>query len=164
MSDPDALDSDVTAIRALAEVLDATGLTEIEIERGSVRLRIAKTPAPVAATVAPGPVAGAAPQASTPAGSTPAADASGSLSEADLAKHPGAVTSPMVGTAYLAPTPGTAPFVQAGDQVRAGQTILIVEAMKTMNEIKAHTDGKVREIFARDAEPIEFGEVLMIIE
>lgn len=153
MPDPKSLDDDLAAIRALAEVLDETGLTEIEVERGQVRLRIAK-----------GTAIAAAPQAAAPA--PIAAPSTGETQDkpADLSNHPGAVTSPMVGTAYLAPSPTNPPFVEVGASVSEGQTLLIVEAMKTMNEIKATKSGKVSKILARDAEPVEFGEVLMIIE
>lgn len=158
MSDSTTLDTDLDAIRALAEVLDETGLSEIEIERGPLRLRVAKGAVTVAA---PAPVAAAA--SAAPAAPPPAAG-SADPAGADLSSHPGAITSPMVGTAYLSPSPGSDPFVSVGTAVSAGQTVLIVEAMKTMNEIKAHKSGQITQIFARDAEPIEFGEVLMIIE
>lgn len=157
MSDPNSLDDDLAAIRALAEVLDDTGLTEIELERGSTRLRIAKGGTVVtAAAPAPAPAAVAAPAAA------PAQDAGAAA--ADLSNHTGAVTSPMVGTAYMSPSPGTNVFVSEGDTVSEGTTLMIVEAMKTMNEIKATKAGKVTQILAKDSEPVEFGEVLMIIE
>ena len=155
MPDSKSLEDDLAAIRALAEVLDDTGLTEIEVERGQVRLRIAKggVAVPMAAPALSAAPAGAA--------AAPAADAG---APADLSAHPGAVTSPMVGTAYMAPSPGSPVFVKVGDHVAEGQTLLIVEAMKTMNEIKATKSGKITQILARDAEPVEFGEVLMIVE
>lgn len=159
MSDPKTLDDDLTAIRALAEVLDDTGLTEIEIERGDVRLRISKNITSTAVSIG-APSAGQALPAVTAAGPT----ASPSPESQDLSNHPGAITSPMVGTAYLAPSPTSGPFTSVGGSVTEGQTVLIVEAMKTMNEIKAPKSGKVMQILARDAEPVEFGEVLMIIE
>ena len=150
--DADRIERDLDTIRALAGVLEETGLTEVEIERGSLRLRVSRSAgvavanAPVA-TPSPVPVA-----ASAPGASAPAADA------------PGSVRSPMVGTAYLAPSPGAAPFVAEGAQVSQGQTVMIIEAMKTMNEIKAPKAGTVRAIHARDAEPVEYDEVLMVIE
>jgi acetyl-CoA carboxylase biotin carboxyl carrier protein len=153
MSESNTLDDDLAAIRALAEVLEDTGLAEIEIERGALRLRISKSSSLITAA-APQHLPAAAP-ASAP---LPPAK------EESAANHPGAVTAPMVGTAYLASSPGAAPFVQAGSEVKEGQTLLIIEAMKTMNEIKSPRSGKVTTIHARDAEPVEFGETLMIIE
>ncbi|WOI52114.1 acetyl-CoA carboxylase biotin carboxyl carrier protein [Parvularcula sp. LCG005] len=154
MSDPKELEKDLAAIRALAEVLDETGLSEVEIERGNVRLRVSKS----------APMMSYAPQA---APALPAAASSGgndASAPVDAASHPGAVTAPMVGTAYLAPSPGAAAFISEGKQVSEGQTLLIIEAMKTMNEIKATRSGTVVKILARDAEPVEYGEPLLIIE
>jgi acetyl-CoA carboxylase biotin carboxyl carrier protein len=144
-----AVDHDV--IRQLAKLLDETGLTEIEFERGGVRVRVARQGQPVVAAVAPPRVVAA---------TAEAAD----LAASDLSKHPGVVPSPMVGTAYLAPEPGARPYVEVGSQVRAGQTLLIVEAMKTMNQIPAPRSGRVVQILVEDAQPVEFGEPLMIIE
>jgi acetyl-CoA carboxylase biotin carboxyl carrier protein len=141
-------------IRELAKLLDETGLTEIEFERGGVRVRVARQGQPVVAAVA-APRAGAA-----AAGDPAASDVSGG----DVSKHPGAVPSPMVGTAYLGPEPGARPYVEVGSQVRAGQTVLIIEAMKTMNQIPAPRAGRVVQILVEDAQPVEFGEPLMIIE
>ena len=141
-------------IRELAKLLDETGLTEIEFERGGVRVRVARQGQPVVAAVA-------APRAAAAAAGDPAAsDASGG----DASKHPGVVPSPMVGTAYLGPEPGARPYVEIGSQVRAGQTVLIIEAMKTMNQIPAPRAGRVVQILVEDAQPVEFGEPLMIIE
>jgi acetyl-CoA carboxylase biotin carboxyl carrier protein len=145
-----SVDQDV--IRELAKLLDETGLTEIEFERGGVRVRVARQSQSVAAAVAPR-VAAAALDPST-------AD----VSAGDLSKHPGMVPSPMVGTAYLGPEPGARPYVEVGSQVRAGQTLLIIEAMKTMNQIPAPRAGRVVQILVEDAQPVEFGEPLMIIE
>jgi acetyl-CoA carboxylase biotin carboxyl carrier protein len=143
------VDKDV--IRELAKLLDETGLTEIEFERSGVRVRIARQVQSVVAAAAPsGAPAAVANAASTAAG--------------DLGKHPGTVPSPMVGTAYLAPEPGARPYVEVGSQVRAGQTVLIIEAMKTMNQIPAPRSGRVVQILVEDAQPVEFGEPLMIIE
>jgi acetyl-CoA carboxylase biotin carboxyl carrier protein len=142
-----SVDHDV--IRELAKLLDETGLTEIEFERGGVRVRVARQGQPVVAAMA-APRAAAAAPADIPAG--------------DPSKHPGAVPSPMVGTAYLGPEPGARPYVEVGSQVRAGQTVLIIEAMKTMNQIPAPRAGRVMQILVEDAQPVEFGEPLMIIE
>jgi acetyl-CoA carboxylase biotin carboxyl carrier protein len=148
---PSAIDHDV--IRDLARLLDETGLTEIEFERDGRRVRVARH-APAGGTPAH-----AAPVASIPAEAL-ASDA-GSL---DPAKHPGVVTSPMVGTAYLAPEPGARPFVEVGSRVRVGDTLLIIEAMKTMNQIPTPRAGTVMQVLIEDGQPVEFGEPLMIIE
>lgn len=141
-------------IKELAELLSETGLTEIEVETGDMRIKVARQGTAVSAVVpqvaaAPAP-AGAAPE---PKEAAPAP-----------ADHPGGVKSPMVGTAYLAPEPGSANFVKVGDTVSEGQTILIVEAMKTMNPISAPRAGKVTQILISNEQPVEFDEVLMIIE
>jgi len=146
MSDKPTVDKDL--IRELAGLLDETGLTEIEVENGKQRIRIARSAVTVAAA-APAPAPSAAAPAAAPA---------------EAAAHPGAVTSPMVGTAYVSPEPGTPPFVNVGDNVAAGQTLLIIEAMKTMNTIPAPKAGKVTQIMVADGSPVEYGEVLMIIE
>jgi acetyl-CoA carboxylase biotin carboxyl carrier protein len=140
-------------IKDLAELLSDTGLTEIEIETGDMRIKVARQGTAVSAVVpAPAPVAPA-PEAAAEAAPAPAPT-----------DHPGGVKSPMVGTAYLAPEPGAANFVKVGDTVNEGQTILIVEAMKTMNPIGAPKSGKVTQIFISNEQPVEFDEVLMIIE
>lgn len=140
-------------IRELARLLDETGLTEIEFERDGQRVRVARQhqglPAPVPAAM---PMEAAVPSLATD--TTPI----------DPAKHPGVVTSPMVGTAYVAPEPGARPFVEIGSQVRTGDTLLIVEAMKTMNQIPSPHAGTVIQILIEDGQPVEFGEPLMIIE
>jgi acetyl-CoA carboxylase biotin carboxyl carrier protein len=143
-----AIDQDL--IRELARLLEETGLTEIEIESAGLRVRVgrAAVAAPVAAQAAP-PSPGAAPAPAAPV---------------DLAKHPGAVTSPMVGTAYVGPEPGAPPFVEIGSKVLAGDTLLIIEAMKTMNQIPAPRSGTVTEILIEDGQPVEFGEPLIIVE
>lgn len=145
-------------IRELAAILDQTGLTEIEIEKSDVRVRVARS-------VAAGPAIAyaAAPAAGVPAPHT-AAEKSGPAPAASEGPPAGAVTSPMVGTIYLAPSPGADPFVKAGDKVAQGQTLMIVEAMKTMNPIAAPKAGVVRQILVRDAQPVEFGEALIVIE
>jgi acetyl-CoA carboxylase biotin carboxyl carrier protein len=151
--------SDQALIRDLAELLEETGLSEIEIEREGMRVRVARQ-VTVAAAVHPGAVASAAmAAAAAPAGAAPAAAA-----VADPGKHPGAVPSPMVGTAYLAPEPSAAPFVEIGARVAQGQTILIIEAMKTMNHIPAPKAGVVTAILVGNGQPVEFGEPLAIIE
>jgi acetyl-CoA carboxylase biotin carboxyl carrier protein len=141
-------------IRELAAILDQTGLTEIEIQKSDVRVRVART------ALAAAPVAyAAAPSAATTPRAVPVSDSS-----AKAAPPAGALTSPMVGTVYLAPSPGADPFVKAGDKVAQGQTLMIVEAMKTMNPIAAPKAGVVRQILVRDAQPVEFGEPLAVIE
>lgn len=144
---------DSALIRELALLLAETNLTEIEIERAGLRVRVARNisiaasvPAASVASVA-GPAALAVPAAAT-----------------DLAKHPGAVPSPMVGTAYWAPEPGAKPFIEIGTKVSAGQTLLIIEAMKTMNQIPSPRAGTVTHILVEDGQPVEFGEPLVIIE
>jgi acetyl-CoA carboxylase biotin carboxyl carrier protein len=144
---------DAALIRELALLLDETNLTEIEIERAGVRLRVARNIS-IAAAV-PTAVASAMPVAASAA--APAA-------ATDLAKHPGVVPSPMVGTAYWAPEPGAKPFIEVGSKVTAGQTLLIIEAMKTMNQIPSPRAGTVTQILVEDGQPVEFGEPLVIIE
>ncbi|MEQ1707084.1 MAG: acetyl-CoA carboxylase biotin carboxyl carrier protein [Terricaulis sp.] len=150
-----AIDPDL--VRDLAKILSDTGLSEIEVEHGELRLRIARTitAAPAAHTQfvhAPAPVM----QAHAPPASAPA--------DADPAKHPGMVPSPMVGTAYLSAEPGAPAFIKVGDTVTEGQTLLVVEAMKTFNPIPAPRAGKVIAILVTDSQPVEFGEPLAIIE
>ena len=141
------------AVRALARLIEETGLTEIEIERGGMRIRVAKQG-----------IAYAAPMAGTPAAAAPRAAAPEIKAAADPAKHPGAVNSPMVGTAYRSAEPGKAAFVEVGKTVKAGDTLLIIEAMKTMNQIPAPRSGTVTQILFEDAQPVEYGEPLVIIE
>ena len=146
---------DRALIRELALLLDETGLTEIEVERAGLRVRVARNIS-IAASV-PTMVAPAASAAVAAATAAPSA-------AADLAKHPGVVPSPMVGTAYWAPEPGSKPFVEVGSKVSAGQTLLIIEAMKTMNQIPSPRAGTVTQILVEDGQPVEFGEPLVIIE
>jgi acetyl-CoA carboxylase biotin carboxyl carrier protein len=144
-------------IRELAAILDETGLTEIEIEKSDVRVRVARN---AGGAIAYAPAQAAAPVAAPASPARVAASAS-----ADAGTAPAnAVKSPMVGTIYLAPSPGADPFVKAGDKVREGQTVMIVEAMKTMNPIAAPKSGTVRQILVRDSQPVEFGEPLIVIE
>ena len=137
-------------IRELAELLTETGLTEIEIVRDDTRIRVARN-----ISVA------AAPQMMAPAAAPVAAAVAAPVSDTN---HPGAVHSPMVGTAFRAPEPGGRPYIDLGDQVRQGDTVLIIEAMKTMNQIPAPRSGKVVKILVEDGQPVEFGEPLLIIE
>ena len=146
---------DSALIRELASLLDETSLTEIEIERAGLRLRVARNISIAAAM--PAPVVTAAPIAAAAPGTAAAAPP-------DLSKHPGAVTSPMVGTAYWAPEPGAKPFIDVGTTVSVGQTLLIIEAMKTMNQIPSPRAGTVTQILVEDGQPVEFGEPLVIIE
>ncbi|MEL6522685.1 MAG: acetyl-CoA carboxylase biotin carboxyl carrier protein [Pseudomonadota bacterium] len=158
-------DADVAFIRALSEVLKENDLTELQVKRDygagdSLNVRVSRQIQTVAAPVAMPVPAGPAPAApAVPATTAPAPEASD-----DPAQLPGAVTSPMVGTVYLQPEPGAASFVSVGDTVDQGQTILIVEAMKTMNQIPAPRAGTVRRIFVEDGAPVEFGAPLMIID
>ena len=153
-----SLEPNTALVEALADILDDAGLAELEYETDDVAIRLSRVSgaAPVAAVA---PVAAPAPAALPAAPAAPAAD-----SAADLSAHPGAVTSPMVGTAYISPEPGAAAFVEEGSAVKKGQTLLIVEAMKVMNPITAPTDGTVSKILVKNAQPIEFGEVLVVIE
>jgi len=150
---------DTSLVRQLADILNDTSLTEIEVERGELRIRVAREltmSAPVQYAAAPAPMAQAA---------APAAPVSMPSDPATIVARSGEdVKSPMVGTAYLRPAPEADTFVSAGDKVRKGQTLLIVEAMKTMNPIQAPRDGVVKEILVGDAQPVEFGEPLVVLE
>ena len=146
---------DTDFIRKLAAILEETNLGEIEMADGERRIRVARP----TATAAPASVAMAPMSAQVGVVPVVAAPAAG-----DLGKHPGAVKSPMVGTAYLSPEPGKPAFVHVGDKVTAGQTLLIIEAMKTFNPIKAPKAGVVTQVLIENARPVEFAEVLMIIE
>ncbi len=160
-------DSDVAFIKALAELLRENDLTELQVKReygddDSLNVRVSRQHPPAVAqqvVAAPAPIAApAAPAAhAAPAAAAPAATE-------DPAQHPGAVTSPMVGTAYMAAEPGATPFISVGDTVSEGQTLLIIEAMKTMNHIPAPRAGKVSRILIEDGAPVEFGAPLLILE
>ena len=150
--DKPAIDKEL--IRELAKLLDETGLTEIEIERAGLRVRVGRGGG-VTHVAAPSAAAVAQPSA---------APVAAAAAPTDLAKHPGAVTSPMVGTAYRGAAPGAAPFIDLGSKVVAGETLLIIEAMKTMNQIPAPRSGTVTQILIEDGQPVEFGEPLVIIE
>ncbi|MDO1581883.1 acetyl-CoA carboxylase biotin carboxyl carrier protein [Rhizobium oryzicola] len=147
-------------IRDLANILKDTDLTEIEVEQDDLRIRVSRTiPAPQYVQAAAAPAYAAAPAAAAPAASAIAAPA------ADAPKdRANAVTAPMVGTVYLSPAPGSRPFIEVGATVKEGQTLLIIEAMKTMNQIPAPRSGRVTEIIVNDAQPVEYGEPLVVIE
>lgn len=155
---PKAKSIDSDAVRQLADLLDETGLTEIEYEEGSVRIRVARDHGSAGAVAAPPQ------QAAAPASAAAPAEEAAEPAAPDPASHPGAVTSPMVGTVYLAPEPGAPNFVVVGDAVSEGQTLMLVEAMKTFNEIKAPRAGNVAQILVENAQPVEFGDVLIIVE
>lgn len=146
------MDLDKDLIRELAALLEETGLSEIEVGEDKRRIRVARNIS-TSVTAAPAPAPAPAP-----------AEEAAAVSAEELASHPGAVTSPMVGTVYVAPEPNAPPFVNVGDEIKEGQTLLIVEAMKTMNPIPAPKAGKVTRILIENAQPVEYDEVLMIIE
>jgi acetyl-CoA carboxylase biotin carboxyl carrier protein len=156
---------DSQVIKDLAELLNETGLTEIEIESGGMRIKVARgggqatayVPAPPPASA---PLAAPAETQNTAGAETPDAPQPAE----DPAAHPGAVKSPMVGTAYLSPEPSAAAFIKVGDTVSEGQTLLIVEAMKTMNPITAPRAGKITQIIVQNEQPVEFDQPLVIIE
>ena len=148
---------DSKAIKQLAKILEETGLNEIEVAEGDQMIRVNKgmmvggaAPATVASSMPSDPTV---PQAATT-----------SLPDAVTGDHPGAVTSPMVGTTYAAPEPDAPDFVSKGDSVKEGDTLFIIEAMKVMNPIKAHKSGTVTQILFENGQPVEFGDVLMVIE
>ena len=154
---PKSASAESQLIRELAELLNDTGLTEIEIEKSGLKIRVAKkisiNAVPAAAYAAPAPVAAPAAEAPKP-----------TTAPGDLSKHPGAVKSPMVGTAYRSPEPGAPMFCEVGSRVNQGDTLLIIEAMKTMNQIPAPRSGTVKAILVENAQPVEYGEPLFIIE
>ncbi|WP_172296740.1 acetyl-CoA carboxylase biotin carboxyl carrier protein [Pseudoruegeria sp. HB172150] len=159
-------DNDVAFVQAMAEILKENDLAELEVERGTkeagkLTLRLSRTPRTAPSPMFHAPAAAAPATPSTP--STPETPAPPAISD-DPADLPGAVTSPMVGTAYLSPEPGAAPFVKVGDTVSEGQTLLIVEAMKTMNHIPSPRSGTVKRIVVEDTSPVEYGAPLMVIE
>ncbi|MFY9762797.1 MAG: acetyl-CoA carboxylase biotin carboxyl carrier protein [Xanthobacteraceae bacterium] len=142
------VDHDV--IRELAKLLDETGLTEIEYERDGVSIRVARH--------------GTAPAVRGRSTEAPLCAPSAAAPASDPMQHPGLVASPMVGTAYLGPAPGARPFVEVGSAVKAGETLIIIEAMKTMNQIPAPRSGTVLQILIEDGQPVEYGEPLLVIE
>ena len=151
--------ADTALVKALADILDDAGLAELEYETEAVTVRLSRISGNLAPAAPVAPVISPAAPASEAA---PAATAA--ATSADAAAHPGAVTSPMVGTAYTAPEPGADTFIEVGTVVKKGQTLLIVEAMKVMNPITAPKDGTISQIFVQNAQPVEFGEALVIIE
>ncbi len=148
-----SLSFDPDALRALADLLNTTGLSEIELEEGGRKLRLARILAPMNVPVAV-----------APASAAPVVAAEAPVLRADPGKHPGAVKSPMVGVAYLSAEPGAAPYVTVGQTVEAGATLLLIEAMKTFNQIKAPKAGTVKQILVAAGAPVEFDEPLLIIE
>ncbi len=152
MASEDISENDEAAIRKLADILGETNLSEIEVERDGLRIRVARqlniSAAPAVAAAQPAPAAAPAPAAKP----------------TNNDSHPGSVKSPMVGTAYLSPAPNTPQFIDIGSVVQQGQTIMIVEAMKTMNNIPAPKAGRITEILIEDGQPVEYGEPLVIIE
>jgi acetyl-CoA carboxylase biotin carboxyl carrier protein len=148
---------DAGLVRQLAELLDDTRLTEIEVQDGDRRIRVVRN---VAVAAAPAPVAVAA----QPVAAAPAPAAAAVPAAAPAGDHPGTVKSPMVGTAYLSSAPGVKAFVAAGDQVAAGDTLLIVEAMKVMNPITSPRAGKVVQVLVENGQPVEFDQPLVIVE
>jgi acetyl-CoA carboxylase biotin carboxyl carrier protein len=146
------LNVDTALIERLAELLQRTGLTEIELAEADSRIRVVREPPPVVATV---------PEAA-PAAPPAVSDAAAGLAGAE--EHPGALRAPMVGTVYLTPEPGAAPFVTVGAEVREGQTLLIIEAMKVMNPIRAARNGRIAKLLVTNGDPVEYGELLLIIE
>lgn len=147
------IELDPDLIAELTELLEINNLTEIEVQRGACRVRVARNGAAFAAPAPVNAATAASVDANAPAVTT-----------ADHAHHPGVVNSPMVGTAYRSPEPGAKPFVEEGSEVTAGQTLFVVEAMKTMNAIPAPRAGKVTKILVEDGQPVEFGEPLLILE
>ncbi len=150
---PNKFSVDPDLIRKLADILNETGLGEIEYAEGERRIRVARPAAPMVQAIAT-------PPAPAPTGPAPTAGAAASPD----APPPGTITAPMVGTAYVAPEPGAPPFVKVGDRVTEGQTLLIIEAMKVMNQIRSPRNGTVTQIFVRDGAPVEYGEPLMVVE
>ncbi len=152
-------DPDLDLIASLAEILNSTGLTEIELDRKGTKVRVSKTVTAIASVAAAAaPVHHAAPHAAS------AAPAEAPAPKPLSGDHPGTVKSPMVGTVYLAPSPGAPQFIDVGSTVKEGQTLLIIEAMKTMNQIHAPRSGKVTHIFVENGRPVEYGEPLLAIE
>ena len=145
---------DTALIEALAELLQRTGLTEIELAEGDSRIRVVQAPQQLVAQV-PLP-------AGTPAATPPVTDQA--TPQTPPEQHPGAVRAPMVGTVYLTPEPGAQPFVTLGSEVREGQTLLIIEAMKVMNPIRASRSGRIAKLLVANGDPVEYGELLLIIE
>ncbi len=155
----EARDTDLDLIASLADILNSTGLTEIELDRKGTKVRVSKTVTAVATVATHHAAATHAPAAPVVA-EAPAAAAA----KATSGDHPGTVKSPMVGTVYMAPSPGAANFIEVGATVKEGQTLLIIEAMKTMNQIHAPRSGRITAIFVENGRPVEYGEPLVAIE
>ncbi len=157
--------ADQELIEAIAKLLNEQNLAEIEIEREDLRVRVTRSYANSAVQQVHVPAYAPAPAAAAPASIVPAGAAGAAAPAAeDLSSNPGTLTSPMVGTAYLSPEPGKPTFVSVGARVSEGQTVLIIEAMKTMNQIPAHRSGTVTRILVEDATPVEYGQPLVVIE
>lgn len=148
--------SETKLVKELAKILNDTNLSEIEMKKGDLKIRVSKHSGSIVHAAVPAEPIAAAPIAT-------AASAPAPQKTADVSAHPGAVKSPMVGTAYVRPSPDADPFVKVGDKVKEGDTILLVEAMKTFNPITAPKSGKIEELLVSDAQPVEFGETLFII-
>jgi acetyl-CoA carboxylase biotin carboxyl carrier protein len=155
---PATQDPDLDLISSLAEILNSTGLTEIELDRKGTKVRVAKMLTAVATVAAPQHAP------AVHAHAAAAATEPGTAIKTMNGEHPGTVKSPMVGTVYLAPSPGSANFIELGAAVKEGQTLLIIEAMKTLNQIHAPRSGKVTQIFVENGRPVEYGEPLVAIE
>ena len=149
---------DPELVRDLAQLINETDLTEIEVQKGDLRIRVART---ITATIQAPPMMAAAPSAPPPAASPPASALTG---KAGATAHPGVVKSPMVGTAYRRPSPEAKAFVEVGSLVKEGEKIILVEAMKTFNEIVAPRSGVVTQVLVEDGQPVEYGEPLVVIE
>ena len=146
-------------VQELADILESAGLVELEYETEEISIRLSRASSVAAPVITAAPAVAPAAPVAAPAAASPA-----ETPVVDIANHPGAVTSPMVGTAYLAPEPGASDFVKEGESVKEGQTLLIIEAMKVMNPITAPKSGVVKSIIISNAQPVEYGEVLVIIE
>jgi acetyl-CoA carboxylase biotin carboxyl carrier protein len=155
---------DAEAIRALARLLDETGLAEIEIAEKDSRIRVARPQPQAFVTAAPPGTAPAAPPAAQPLPGPAETIAAPGTDMPVVVDHPGALKSPMVGVAWLRPDPNAKPFIQPGERVSEGQTVLLIEAMKTFNQIKAHRSGTISRILVADGSPVEYAEVLVLIE
>ena len=156
---------DIRKVKKLIELLEESGIAEIEITEGEEAVRISRYPANMVMQAAPAPAAAQAPAAAPPqAGPAPGGESSATAASREPEEEGHVVTSPMVGTFYAAPAPGASPFVQIGDRVKAGDTLCIVEAMKMMNPIEADVDGVVKSIRVQNGEPVEYGQVLFVID
>jgi len=152
------LNVDPALIERLAELLQRTGLTEIELAEGDAKVRVVRAPQGAVAQVP------ASPEAPAAGGTASLVATAGPAAAGATDRHPGAVRAPMVGTVYLTPEPGAAPFVDVGAEVREGQTLLIIEAMKVMNPIRAPRGGRIANVLVSNGDPVEYGELLLIIE